>query len=97
MKLHEGAINGTYRVVAINNLELPVERRLEAIGLTNGTNITILNKKKKGDKMSLSEEKVEFDLSALSLQELMDVYKNIVDFLDFLQENKITLGENDYE
>ena len=48
MKLHEGAINGTYRVVAINNLELPVERRLEAIGLTNGTNITILNKKKKG-------------------------------------------------
>ena len=47
--------------------------------------------------MSLSDEKVEFDLSALSLQELMEVYKNIVDFLDFLQENKITLGENEYE
>ena len=45
--------------------------------------------------MSLSDEKVDFDLSALSLQELMDVYKNIVDFLDFLQENKITLGENE--
>ena len=45
--------------------------------------------------MSLNEEKVEFDLSTLSLQELMDVYKNIVDFLEFLQENKITLGENE--
>ena len=45
--------------------------------------------------MSLNEEKVEFDLSTLSLQELMEVYKNIVDFLDFLQENKITLGENE--
>ena len=47
--------------------------------------------------MSLNEEKIEFDLSTLSLQELMEVYKNIVDFLDFLQENKITLGENEYE
>ncbi len=48
MKLHEGAVNRTYRVVAIEGLELPVERRLEAVGLTNGTMITILNKKKKG-------------------------------------------------
>ncbi len=48
LKLNDGEINGTYRVIAIENLELPVERRLEAIGLTNGTNITILNKKKKG-------------------------------------------------
>ena len=47
--------------------------------------------------MSLNEEKIEFDLSTLNLQELMEVYKNIVDFLDFLQENKMTLGENDYE
>lgn len=45
--------------------------------------------------MSLIEEKVEFDLSTLSLQELMEVYKNIVDFIEFLQENKITLGENE--
>ena len=45
--------------------------------------------------MSLNEEKVDFDLSKLSLQELMDVYKNIVDFLKFLQENKIILGENE--
>ena len=47
--------------------------------------------------MNFSDEKVEFDLSALSLQELMEVYKEIVDFLDFLQENKITLGENEDE
>ena len=45
--------------------------------------------------MNFSDEKVEFDLSALSLQELMEVYKEIVDFLEFLQENKITLGENE--
>lgn len=48
MKLNDGAVNQTYRVIAIENLELPVERRLEAIGLTSGTTITILNKKKKG-------------------------------------------------
>lgn len=48
MKLSDGAVNQTYRVVTIENLELPVERRLEAIGLTDGTNIAILNKKKKG-------------------------------------------------
>ena len=45
--------------------------------------------------MNLSEERVEFDLSTLNLQELMEVYKNIVDFLEFLQENKITLGESE--
>ena len=45
--------------------------------------------------MNFSEEKVEFDLSTLSLEELMEVYKNIVEFLEFLQENKITLGENE--
>jgi len=44
--------------------------------------------------MKLDEEKVQFDLSTLSLQELVEVYKNITDFLDFLQENKIVLGDN---
>ena len=44
--------------------------------------------------MNLDEEKIEFDLSTLSLQELVDVYKNITDFLGFLQENKINLEEN---
>lgn len=48
LKLNDGAINQTYRVVAMSGLDLPVERRLEAIGLTCGTSIVILNKKKKG-------------------------------------------------
>lgn len=47
--------------------------------------------------MNFSDEKVEFDLSALSLEELMEVYKNIVEFIDFLKENKISLGENENE
>ena len=37
--------------------------------------------------MDFDNEKVEFDLSTLNLQELVEVYKNITDFLDFLQEN----------
>ncbi len=48
LNLTDGTINETYKVVAIENVELPVERRLEAVGLTTGTNVTILNKKKKG-------------------------------------------------
>ena len=45
--------------------------------------------------MNIDEEKVKFDLYTLSLQELVEVYKNITDFLDFLQENKIVLEENE--
>ena len=45
--------------------------------------------------MDFDNEKVEFDLSTLNLQELVEVYKNITDFLDFLQENKITLEEKE--
>lgn len=45
--------------------------------------------------MNFDNEKVEFDLSTLNLQELVEVYKNITDFLDFLQENKITLEEKE--
>ena len=47
--------------------------------------------------MNFDNETVEFDLSTLNLQELVEVYNDITEFLDFLQENKITLGENDYE
>lgn len=43
--------------------------------------------------MELDDEKVEFDLSVLSLQELVDVYKNISGFLDFLKDNKINMEE----
>lgn len=43
--------------------------------------------------MNLNNETVEFDLHTLSLQELVEVYKNITEFLDFLQENKISLED----
>ena len=43
--------------------------------------------------MNLKNETVEFDLHTLSLQELVEVYKDIIDFLGFLQENKITLED----
>ena len=43
--------------------------------------------------MNLNNETVEFDLHTLSLQELVEVYKNITEFLGFLQENKISLED----
>ena len=45
--------------------------------------------------MKFDDQKVEFDLSTLNLQELVEVYENITDFLDFLKENKITLEEKE--
>ena len=48
MNLNDSCIHKTYRVVEVAGLELPVERRLEALGLTEGTSITILNKKNRG-------------------------------------------------
>ena len=43
--------------------------------------------------MNFNNETVEFDLHTLSLKELVEVYKDITDFLDFLQENKIKIEE----
>ena len=43
--------------------------------------------------MNFDNEKVEFDLSTLNLQELVEVYENITEFLEFLKENKITLED----
>jgi ferrous iron transport protein A len=48
VNLNDSNIDKTYRVVQVTGLELPVERRLEALGLTEGTRITVLNKKNKG-------------------------------------------------
>ncbi len=48
MNLNDSRINKTYQVIEVTGLELPVERRLEALGLTEGTDIHVLNKKKKG-------------------------------------------------
>ena len=47
MTLKQGKNNQTYQVLSID-IELKLERRLEALGLTQGTFITILNNDKKG-------------------------------------------------
>lgn len=47
MTLKQGKNNKTYQVLSINS-ELLLERRLEALGLTEGAKITILNNNKKG-------------------------------------------------
>lgn len=44
--------------------------------------------------MQVTEEnKINFDLSTLTLEELIEVYENIEIFLDFLEESKIELEE----
>ena len=47
MTLKQGKNSQTYEVKSID-IELGLERRLEALGLTEGTQITILNNDKKG-------------------------------------------------
>ena len=47
MTLKQGKNNKTYQVLSINT-ELLLQRRLEALGLTEGAKITILNNNKKG-------------------------------------------------
>lgn len=47
MTLKEGINHHMYKVKNID-IELQIERRLEALGLTEGTSITILNNDKKG-------------------------------------------------
>ncbi len=47
MTLKQGKNNTTYQILSIN-IDLKLERRLEALGLTEGTFITILNNDKKG-------------------------------------------------
>lgn len=47
MTLLKGTIGNTYTVKELS-LEKTTKRRLEALGLTDGTKITILNKKENG-------------------------------------------------
>lgn len=47
MILKQGKNDHTYQVISMD-MELKLERRLEALGLTQGTYITILNNDKKG-------------------------------------------------
>ncbi len=39
------------------------------------------------------EDKKDFDISKLSLQELIELYNEIISFLNFLEENKIDESE----
>ncbi len=43
--------------------------------------------------MKKSENKVGFDLSDLSLEDLIKVYKDITSFLQYLDSNKIEIEE----
>lgn len=43
--------------------------------------------------MEKKEKKVEFDLSTLSLKELIEVYKEVEDYLRYLDESKTKLKE----
>lgn len=43
--------------------------------------------------MKKDENKVDFDLSTLTLQELIKVYEEITGFLQFLDESKIVQEE----
>ena len=45
----------------------------------------------------MEKNKTNFDLSNLSLQELIKVYESICSFLAFLDENKIGEGEDSNE
>jgi|GEM_PF-3442227 hypothetical protein len=43
--------------------------------------------------MKKEEEKVNFDISTLSLSELIKVYEDITNFLQFLEDKKIVQEE----
>lgn len=45
--------------------------------------------------MKKKEEKIGFDLSALSLQELIEVYNNIEEFLQYIDDNRIEVEEEE--
>jgi len=46
--LCSGLVQKNYQVTDVTGLDLPTERRLEALGLIKGTKICVLNKKKHG-------------------------------------------------
>lgn len=45
--------------------------------------------------MAKKEEKVDFDLSVLSLNELIEAYNNIEEFLGFLNDSKVEIEEKE--
>ena len=62
--------------------------------------LTMNNYEGKGDAMKKEkkeETKVDFDLSALTLEQLVEVYEDINVFIDYLNESKIELEEKGSE
>lgn len=47
MKLYEGQKGGVFQVVRMN-LPVQTERRLEVLGMLEGTRVTVMNRKKHG-------------------------------------------------
>ena len=45
--------------------------------------------------MAKKEEKVDFDLYVLSLNELIEAYDNIEEFLGFLNDSKVEVEEKE--
>ncbi len=45
--------------------------------------------------MKKEEEKINFDLSVLTLKELIEVYEEIIGFMDFLEGSKIVIEEKE--
>ena len=45
----------------------------------------------------MQNEKVDFDLSELSLKDLIEVYHEMSNFIQFLDDNKIEIEEENYE
>lgn len=45
--------------------------------------------------MAKKEEKIDFDLSVLKLNELIETYTNIDEFLTFLKESKVVIDEKE--
>ena len=43
----------------------------------------------------MKEKTVNFDLSQLSLRELIETYESIIEFLKYLEENKIQIDGDD--
>lgn len=53
----------------------------------------LLTNKKGGICMKKEENKVDFDLSVLKLEELIKVYDDINNFIKFLKDKKIVIEE----
>lgn len=47
--------------------------------------------------MAKENNKVDFDLSALSLEELIEVYEKINNFLEYLDDSKVEIEEKSGE